>query len=117
MKKIVILANVVWTIANFRKYLIQDLIKEGYDVYCIADIDDFSLESTKQLKSYGAKFISIKMNRKSINPLFELLYMIRLFLILKRLSPDIILSYTIKPNIFGSFVGIGVQRNKLPIVV
>lgn len=104
MKKIVILANVVWTIANFRKYLIQDLIKEGYDVYCIADIDDFSLKSTKQLKSYGAKFISIKMNRKSINPLFELLYMIRLFLILKRLSPDIILSYTIKPNIFGSFV-------------
>jgi len=104
MKKIIILANVVWSIANFRKYLIEYLVREGYDVYCVADVDDFSLESVKQLESYGAKFVSIKMNRKSMNPMFELLYMIRLFLILKRISPDVILSYTIKPNIFGSLV-------------
>lgn len=104
MKKVLILANVAWTIANFRKYLIEDLILSGYAVYCVADRDDFSQESIQNLESCGATFIPIKMNRKSINPLFELIYMLRLFLILKRTAPNVILSYTIKPNIFGSFV-------------
>lgn len=104
MKKVLILANVAWTIANFRKYLIEDLISSGYTVYCVADIDNFSEESIKNLELYGAKFVPIKMSRKSINPLVELIYMLRLFLLLKRIAPDVILSYTIKPNIFGSFV-------------
>lgn len=103
MKKVLILSNIAWTIANFRKYLIEDLINNGFEVYCVADIDEFSTESIKKIESFGAHFILIKTNRKGINPFLEMLYMLRLFWVFNRVSPDVTLSYTVKPNIFGSF--------------
>lgn len=102
VKKILILSNIVWTISNFRQYLIQDLINNGFKVYCVADKDEFETDSIQQIEKLGAIFIPIKTNRKGVNPFSETLYFMRLFFIFKRIAPDAILSYTIKPNIFGS---------------
>jgi glycosyltransferase involved in cell wall biosynthesis len=116
MKRILILSNIVWTISNFRKYLIEDLIKNGYEVYCIADTDTFSTHSIKLIQGLGAHFIPLKTNRKGLNPFSEILYMFRLFILFKHYKPDIILSYTIKPNIFGSFVAMYLNISQIATI-
>lgn len=104
MKKVIIHANVIWTIANFRKNLIKCLMKNGYEVICISDYDDLSDKSEKILKDLNATFIRVKLNRAGINPIEDLKYMYDLYKIYKEVKPDIVISYTIKPNIFGNFV-------------
>lgn len=104
MRKIVIHANVIWTIVNFRKNLIKFLLENDYEVICIADYDDLSGISMNVLNELNVKFIQVSIARASINPLKDLIYMSNLYKVYSREKPDIILSYTIKPNIFGNFV-------------
>ena len=104
MKCVVIHANVLWAIVNFRLDLMHFLQKEGFRVVCVADIDDFSKLSMEKLAQYNIEFFKVSIGRKSLNPLKELRYMYTLFCAYQKIKPDIVLSYSIKPNIFGNFV-------------
>lgn len=101
-KKILILSNIAWTISTFRRYLIEELVAQGYEVVCVADLDDFSETSVHIITSYGAQFIRIRTDRKGINPLKDLAYVFKLLTIFRREQPDLILNYTIKPVIYGT---------------
>ena len=102
MKKIVIHSNIIWTISNFRRDLIRDLKDRGFDVLCVAARDRFSDASETVLAELGARFIPVEMDRKGVNPLRDLLYMMRLYRIYRREAPDLALHFTVKPNIFGT---------------
>ncbi|MBE0498204.1 MAG: glycosyltransferase family 4 protein [Campylobacterales bacterium] len=102
MKKIIINSNILWTITRFRQSLIEELAQE-YKVICIADSDDFSLDSTGVLQRLDVEFIQVNINRKGMNPLKDCVYFFRLLRLYRALRPDLVIHYTIKPNIFGSF--------------
>ena len=105
MKKIAINSNILWTITNFRSDLIKDLQKNEYEVVLISSYDDF-LDSTQIiLKNLGVKFIPVRLSRKGLNPLNDISYLFQLIKIYKKEKPDIVLHYTIKPNIYGSIAG------------
>ncbi|TWS12510.1 glycosyltransferase family 4 protein, partial [Escherichia coli] len=53
MKKIVIIGNVASMMLRFRKELIMNLVRQGDNVYCLAN--DFSTEDLKVLSSWGVK--------------------------------------------------------------
>ncbi|MDR0306110.1 MAG: glycosyltransferase family 4 protein [Chitinispirillales bacterium] len=98
MKKVLLVGNHEIVIYNFRKELIERLISEGYEVY-------ISLPYGKKvdiLKDKGAKFIDTPMylNGRAKNPAADLLLIRRYKKMLKRLRPDIVLTYTIKPNLY-----------------
>ena len=101
-KKIIICSNILWTITQFRFGLIKALINSGYEVICIADIDNFSSLSENKITNVGAKFIKLSMTRKGINPFKDIIYFSKLYKILKKEKPDIVFNYTIKPIIYGS---------------
>lgn len=103
-KTILLVSNIFWTISTFRKYLIQELIAHDYQVICIGDIDNFSNDSVHILEALGAKCIQIKINRKGLNPFEDILYIWRLYSTLKKIKPNLIINYTIKPVIYGSIV-------------
>jgi len=96
--KILISVNTFWNIYNFRLELISYLMSEGHEVIAVASKDDY----VSNLEAYGVRCHHIKLNAKGTNP-FEDLYLIfqyhKLYSLIK---PDIILSYTIKPNIYGN---------------
>ena len=98
MKKIVMVANTSWSMIKFRSGIIKRLIKDGYKLYIIAPYDKFSNE----LERLGCVYINIKMNNKGTNIFSDLLYMKRLYTLYKKLQPDLIFHYTIKPNIYGT---------------
>ena len=95
---ILITANAAWNIWNFRKALIESLIKNKHRVTIFAPWD----ESAVQIKEMGCEFKTLEMNAKGLNPLDGLVIIRQFKRILKNDRPDVILSYTIKNNIFGA---------------
>lgn len=102
MKKIIISANVLFTIANFRKDFIGFLIDNGFDVVCIASEDELSSNGKLVLDELGAKFININVSRKGLNPVEDLKYLYDLYKIYKEENADYVFHFTIKPNIYGT---------------
>ena len=98
--KIVFFSNSSWSIFNFRRNLIKKLIRDGNQVFILSPKD----ESTIKLKELGCKIFEIKMTNNSINIFrdFNLIFNIKKNL--KKISPDYILNFTIKPLIYGTFI-------------
>jgi len=97
--KIAIVLNTSWNIYNFRLGLIKALLAEGHEVLAIAPADEY----TSKLIQEGCQFEEVKMDSRGANPLKDIALTYELFRIYKRQSPDVILQYTIKPNIYGTF--------------
>jgi glycosyltransferase involved in cell wall biosynthesis len=95
--RIAIVINTSWNIFNFRLSLVKALLAEGHEVLAIAPQDDYS----DRLIAVGCKFIPVKME-KGTNPFTDLLLTHRLYKAYKAAKPDVILHYTIKPNIYGA---------------
>lgn len=110
-KTIAIVLNTSWNIFNFRLNLIKAFQAAGWRVIAIAPQDAY----TYKLKDFGIEHYDIQINSKGVNP-FEDLKLIYDFLRLyQKARPDILLHYTIKPNIYGSIaagiLGIPVINN------
>lgn len=97
MKKILILANHFITIYAFRKELVEELIKDGNEVF-------LALPESKDntfFSEMGCKLINTPLDRRGTNPISDMKLLLQYIRIIKKLKPDIILTYTIKPNIYG----------------
>lgn len=109
IKRIAIVANTSFNIINFRLGLIKSLKTNGYEVILIAPEDKHTEEL---IRLSGCPFHPIKgLARKGTNPLKDLLLIIEFFFLYRKLKPDIVLQYTIKPNIYGS-IGAFLSRTK-----
>ena len=98
-KTIAIVINTAWNIYNFRRNLIKRLQQQEYEVILIAPEDEY----VPQLRALGCRFIPIKrMDKRGTNPLKDIALLVELRRIYKQEAPDLILHYTIKPNIFGN---------------
>lgn len=109
-KKIVILANNDVGLYQFRKELLNELLKMGNEVY-------ISLPPGKlvqPLVDAGCKFINTPIDRRGINPKTDFGLVYNYFKILKKIKPDLVITYTIKPNIYGGFV---CRIKKIPYAV
>ncbi|MFK8009433.1 MAG: glycosyltransferase family 4 protein [Saprospiraceae bacterium] len=100
MKKIAIVANSTWNIYNFRINLIRKFRLQGYRVIVIAPIDEYIHYLNE---SHFTKHIPLtNLSPQSKNPLKDLRLIYELYKIYKEEKPDLVLHYTIKPNIYGS---------------
>lgn len=102
MKKVIISANVFFTITNFRIELLKALKNEDYEIVCIANNDELSYSSYQILEDLNIKFIQADISRKGLNPIEDLRYLFNLVEIYKKEKADIVLHFTIKPNIYGT---------------
>ncbi|MGY3815703.1 glycosyltransferase family 4 protein [Globicatella sulfidifaciens] len=106
-KRILILSNHFITLYNFRKELIKRLNDEGHEVYISMPKSD----DNKFFKDMGCKIIETPVDRRGINPLRDIVLIMTYTRIMKEVNPDIVFSYTIKPNIYGS-VASNITKNK-----
>jgi len=96
--KIGIVLNTAWNIYNFRLGLVKAFLAEGHTVYAIAPIDDF----VSEIEATGCSFIPVyHLSRKGVNPIQDLRFGYELYKIYKSKELDVVLHYTIKPNIYG----------------
>jgi len=95
--KVLVLSNFGMGLYKFRKEFLQELIKQGYKVYISLPNDEY----VKLLENIGLDFIESKVDRRGTNPIADFRLLISYIKIIKKIKPDIVLTYTIKPNIFG----------------
>ena len=99
-KKILFLATHFISLYSTRRELIQELCEQGYDVYLsLPESDD-----NKFFTDLGCKILPIKVDRRGTNPFKDIFVILNYFKTIRKFKPDIILSYEIKPNIYGGFV-------------
>lgn len=85
---------------NFRLNLARALKNEGYKVVCVAPYD--ALYTPQIEKEFP--FYAIPFDAKGINPFADLKTMWLLYRLFRKLKPDVVLNYTIKPNLYGTWV-------------
>jgi len=110
--KIMLTVNAAWNIWNFRRPIVQALLDDGHEITVLAPPDD----SVTDLEKMGCRFLPLEMSAKGLNPL-DGLRLQRAFkdaFLLER--PDIVLSYTIKNNIFGAMAARSVGVPFIPNV-
>lgn len=108
MKKVLVLANSSAGIYNFRNEVMLALL-EKYEVY-ISLPDDLC---NAELEQEGCKIIVTPINRRGVNPIEDVKLCIAYIRLLREVKPDIVLTYTIKPNIYG---GIACRWTKTPYI-
>lgn len=100
-KRIFLISNTSWSFVKFRAGLIVALVSDGFHVTLLAPPD----EESQTFKTFGAEYIPLRyMNPQSTNPVSDLLFMRELRAIYKQQKPDLVIQYTIKPNIYSSIV-------------
>ncbi len=104
MKTILVLTNSSGGLYDFRGEFIEELCKK-YKVY-VSMPDDVK---EQELVDQGCLIIKTPINRRGINPLEDLKLYRAYGKIMKELKPDLVVSYTIKPNIYGGFAA-GVRK-------
>ena len=95
--EIAILANDTTNLYNHRFEVILALSQAGYKVKIVADLQDYQKEFIK----IGCKLTQILVNRHQKNPFNDLRVFYTYYKWLKKNKPDIVLTYNIKPNIYG----------------
>lgn len=96
-KRILFLSNHFITIYNFRKELIKRLVDEGNEIF----ISMPKADENRFFSDMGCKIIETSVDRRGINPICDFGLIMNYIKIMKEIKPDIVFSYTIKPNIYG----------------
>lgn len=107
--KILILANNDVGLFKFRRELLETLLVAKHEVYLSLPNGGFVPDMIKM----GCKFINTEISRHGTNPVTDLLLILQYKKIIKSVKPDIVFTYTIKPNVYGGFA---CQLSKVPYV-
>ena len=99
-KKILFLANHFITLFSFRKEIIQALLQQGHVLYLSLPED----KDNQYFVNLGCKIIPTIIDRRGINPINDLKLLASYAKIISEIDPDVIFSFTIKPNIYGTIV-------------
>lgn len=110
--KVLITVNAAWNVWNFRRSLIVSLIEDGHEVTVYAPHDD----TVPELKALGCKFIPLSMDAKGLNPVSGLILWFKLRQVFKKQKPDVVLSFTIKNNVFGALAARSTSTKFIPNV-
>ena len=98
-KKVMILTNHSYMLYRFRKELIEELMK-NYDVVLsmpfVGHHEDFI--------NMGLRCIETKMERRGVNPIHDFSLMKFYKKILQEENPDLVITYSIKPNVYGGLM-------------
>ena len=104
MKHILFVASYGPSLINFRLSLIKKLLSKGYEVSVASPKKNFSNISQKQLKDIGVKVNIFSFSRTSLNLFHDYNSLIEIYKIIRKLKPDIIISYTAKPVIYTGLI-------------
>lgn len=96
--RVVLTSNTSFSLYNFRKSLMQKLREENFEVHAVAPEDEYS----PLLKEEFFFHPLVHLDRKGTNPLKDFLLLREYLRLYRKIKPNLVISYTIKPNIYSS---------------
>ncbi|WP_457794006.1 glycosyltransferase family 4 protein [Acinetobacter baumannii] len=101
-KKILLICSYLPSVLNFRGKLLQAIQRQGFEIHIIApDLRLFKTEQ-QELEALGYHIHEIPMQRTGTNPISDLKTLWATYRLIQEVKPDYVLSYTIKPVIYGT---------------
>jgi Glycosyltransferase len=110
-KNILILANSISGLYSFRKEVVKAICDAGYIVYISVPEEQSKVDYYNYFKIIGCDIVFTSLNRRGMNPFADLRLMLTYRKLMKKLKPLAVLSYTIKPNVYG---GMASRLNHIP---
>lgn len=107
--KLLLTANAAWNLANFRRGLIEALLADGHELVALAPED----EGVARLRELGVPTRPLVIDNKGTSPHRDALLAASFRRAFQRERPDVVLSYTIKNNIYG---GLAARSLGLPFL-
>lgn len=86
---------------NFRKDVVSSFEKDGWDVSIILPSEDLKTIYMQNMPSHW-KVFGLGLARDGVNPIKDFVYIKELISVFKKEKPDIVMTYTVKPNIYGA---------------
>lgn len=100
--KFLMISSFLPSALNFRGKLLEAIALLGYEVHIMApELNQFPDEYQK-LIALGYQLHEIPMQRTGTNPVADLKLLKHLYQQIRQIQPDVVLSYTIKPVIYGT---------------
>lgn len=99
-KKVLFLVNHDVVIYNFRKEIVSNLIEQGYEVIISSPYG----KRIEKLIDMGCTYEEVQIDRHGTNPLEDFKLILYYRKLMKKIEPNVILTFTIKPNIYGAMV-------------
>jgi glycosyltransferase involved in cell wall biosynthesis len=109
VKKIIYVVNTDWFFISHRLSFAIEAKKRGYDVAIAAK----NTGRFKELEAQGFELFDINIDRSGTNPIKEIISIIKLIKILRRVKPTVIHNVTLKMSIYGSIATYFVQIDKV----
>jgi glycosyltransferase involved in cell wall biosynthesis len=97
--KILVIGAAPRSLINFRGALLEKIVERGHEVAASASGEVPIVTAT--LKDMGIRYHPIRLERAGMNPIKDIKTLLDMIRMIYRLEPDIVLSYTIKPVIYG----------------
>jgi N,N'-diacetylbacillosaminyl-diphospho-undecaprenol alpha-1,3-N-acetylgalactosaminyltransferase len=109
-KKIAYFSHLDANLYRFRLPVMKRLVSEGAHVYAIAPQGRIA----RRFQDHGVEFVPFEINRKTFNPLMSLSTINKLSAVLKELHPDLLHTFTLRPNVYGALAG---KRAVVPAII
>lgn len=108
--KILILSNYANGLYLFRKEVLQAFREKGYETVISVPPD----ENCRKLEDMGFLVIPTEFERRGSNPVHDFKLFLKYTKLLQQQKPDVALTYTIKPNLYG---GLACRIKRIPYLV
>ena len=95
---VAIVSNADSSLYRNRAPVMLKLLESGARVYAVAPRGRFA----DDIERLGIEFVPWEINRGSLNPFLELGSLLALMKIYRRLKPNLVQHYTVKPNVYGA---------------
>lgn len=103
MARVLVLGSYAPSLVSFRGTLLRTLAERGHQVFAVAPpagSSDADIE--RQLASWGVRYEPLRFARNRIDPRGDITLVARLVAMLRRHEIDRLLTYTLKPNVYGA---------------
>ncbi len=108
--KVLILSNYANGLVLFRKELLKTFVNKGWETLVSVPPD----ENCQKISALGCRLCPIDLERRGNNPVKDFKLLLSYFKLLKQERPDLVLTYTIKPNLYG---GLACKIKKVPYLM
>lgn len=109
--KILLLANNGTGLLSFRREVVEALVGKGFEL--VVHIPEDS--HVHEIEALGCRLVrSVNLDRRGTNPLKDIALLREYKSLIRLEKPDVVLTYTIKPNIYG---GMAAQSLGIPYIV
>ena len=114
---IILIGSWLGSVLTFRGKLISDLIESGHVVHVLVPISESHNLVRKELRDRGVAVHNLSMRRNVVSPVADFITVINILRVLREVKPDALLTYNLKPVIFGSLAATILRiNNKVALI-